>query len=51
MSNSICAGESVFQFPRSQATEHYPIDHQRYDALAAELKESLRTRICVAKGR
>jgi len=41
MSNSIYARESVFQFPSSQAAERYTIDQRRYDALAAELKESL----------
>jgi two-component sensor histidine kinase len=41
MSNSISARESVFQFPSSQAAERYTIDQRRYDALAAELKESL----------
>ena len=41
MSNSIYARESVFQFPSSPAAERYTIDQRRYDALAAELKESL----------
>jgi len=41
MSNSISARESVFQFPGAQAAERYTIDQRRYDALAAELKESL----------
>jgi len=41
MRNSIYAREPAFQFPRSQAVERNTIDQRRYDALAAELKESL----------